>query len=262
MAWYNNWGDFTGDVKHIISGQNPSNNPPPRAIPAGGPQSGVPLPMAPVPTGQTGFGSTQPVLPNIPGVPGTDSSGGDSGGGIDWGSFISKVPGWVLDGLKIGLPAAIDWMKKNSGTLIAGANVAEAAYRQMQADKYAGKAFDLASGAYNEKAPLRTAGIAGMLNPGANTPDLSALRMIAGAGSGNPFAKALPMAGPQAVGNHGPGSPVPMPMGGSTVPQNVNNVPSRLVGVPQLPGSNGTPATPPVIPSRLVGVPQLPGSGR
>ena len=48
------------------------------------------------------------------------------------------------------------------------------------------------------------------------------------------------MAGPQAVGNHGPQNgaptPVPMPLGGSTVPQNVNNMPPRLAPfAPRLP---------------------------
>lgn len=164
MAWYNNIGDLAGDVKSIITGHNPSNNAPPRPIPLGPTSSGPTIPQ-PMSTGQSGFGSTQPVYPNIPG---DATNPGDSGGGIDWGSIISKIPGWVVDGLKIGLPAAIDWIKNNSGTILQGAGVADAAYREMQADKYATQAFKMAQDAYNAKAPLRAAGIAGMQAPTGN----------------------------------------------------------------------------------------------
>lgn len=233
MAWYNNFGDFVGDVKSIATGHNPSNNAPPEPIPAGGPGS---LPMAggPVPTGQQVMSSTQPVYPNIPGLPDGSSPDGQSW----WKTLLSKAPSWVIDGLKAGVPASIDWIKNNAGSIAQAGAIGDAVYREMQANKYAGNALSLATGAYNDKAPLRTAGLAGMLNPGANTPNLAALRSLAGAGSGNPFAKGLPMAGAQAVGNHGPGAPMPLP----------------LAGAPGAPGAlpNGNPT--PVQAGRLTGL--------
>lgn len=169
MAWYNNIGDLLGDVKQIATGHNPANNPPPSPIPLGPTSSGPTIPQ-PIPTGQTGFSSTQPVYPGASGIPGMPDTSGDSGGsgGIDWGSLVSKIPGWVMDGLKVGLPAAVEWMKNNGSTLLQGAGIADAAYREMQADKYATQAFKMAQDAYNAKAPLRSAGIAGMLAPTGN----------------------------------------------------------------------------------------------
>lgn len=170
MAWYNNIGDLLGDVKQIATGHNPANNPPPSPIPLGPTSSGPTIPQ-PIPTGQTGFGSTQPVYPGASGVPGMpDTSGGAGGSGGSGGlsGILSSIPGWVLDGLKIGLPAAVDWIKNNGSTLLQGAGVADAAYREMQADKYATQAFKMAQDAYNAKAPLRSAGISGMLAPTGN----------------------------------------------------------------------------------------------
>lgn len=175
MAWYNNLGDLTGDIKSLVTGHNPSNNAPPSPIPAGGPMS-IPMAPGPVSSGQGGFASTQPVYPGLP--------TGDAGGGDQ--SILSKIPGWVLDGLKTGVPAALDWIKNNSGTLIQGATVADAVYRQMQADKYSKQALQLATDSYNARAPLRDQGIQGMLN----------------AGKANPFSVAhqgLPLAPPGAA---------------------------------------------------------------
>ena len=161
-------------LSDIIHGHNPFNHPPPVPIPLGpgstGPGTGaLPLPS----TGQQTLPSTQPVYPNFD-IPGVDS------GGIDWGSVISKIPGWVIDGIKAGLPAAIQWFKDNSGSLIQGAALADAVYRQTQSDKYAKQALSTAEDAYNAKAPLRSAGIQGMLT----------------AGLANPFARgSLPLGG-------------------------------------------------------------------
>lgn len=199
MAWYNNIGDLAGDVKSIITGHNPSNNPPPSPIPAAGP-GGV-SGMQPIPMGGSQLGSTQPVLPNVSGIPGAGDSGS---GGIDWGSIISKIPGWVVDGIKTGLPAAADWLKNNAGTLLQGAGIADAAYREMQADKYATQAYKQAQDAYNAKAPLRSSGIQGMLM----------------AGQANPFARAAGSAPalpslPQPAGLPMAGEPAnPTPPGG------------------------------------------------
>lgn len=200
MAWYNNIGDLAGDIKSIVTGHNPSNHAPPSPIPLG-PTSGVPtIPQAPS-SGQSGFSSTQPVYPQIPGVP--DGSGGSSGGGIDWGSIISKIPGWVVDGLKIGLPAAVKWISDNKSTLLQGAGIADAAYREMQADKYATQAYKQEQDLFNAKAPLRQAGIQGMLAPTGNPfsinqhtsgyiPQAPAAPQPAGGAAPRPFGRLTP----------------------------------------------------------------------
>lgn len=150
-------------------------------------------------------------------TPAGGGSAGDAGGAAGGaGGGASSIPGWVLEGIKSGVPAAIQWIKDNAGSIVQGATVAEAVYRQLQADKYAKQGLQLGMDSYNERSPLRQAGLQGMLNPGARTPDLSALRGLAGPGSGNPFAKGLPMAGPSVVGNHGlPPTPQPLPIAGA-----------------------------------------------
>ena len=152
-------------------------------------------------------------------------------GGLE--GAIAKIPGGseILDAIKSGaapLSSLLGFLKDHSGDLLAAANVAEAAMRQQKADKYATNAVNTATDAYNAKAPLRMAGINGMLHP--TTPDLSSLRTLAGSRSGNPFARSLPMAGmPMAGGasftaptptvNGAPPGPVFMPGGSQTAPR-------------------------------------------
>lgn len=136
------------------------------------------------------------------------AGGGAAGGAPDGGAgaataSASSIPGWVIDGLKTGLPAAVSWLKDNAGTILQGAGVADAAYREMQADKYATQAFKMAQDAYNAKAPLRSAGIAGMQAPTGNPFSLN--QHTAG------FQMAPPQGGPPAPGS-------PQPMAGAGVP--------------------------------------------
>ena len=116
------------------------------------------------------------------GVPG-DPTGGGTGGG-DTGTLAT------IEGLaKQGVGWAVDFLKNHGSDLLQGAGVADAAYREMQADKYATQAFKMAQDAYNAKAPLRAAGIAGMQAPTAN-----------------PFST-------NQYGAAGPPNPAPIPMG-------------------------------------------------
>lgn len=89
----------------------------------------------------------------------------------------------------------VAFAKQYGTTALEAANIIQSAERQKQSDQYAKDALNSETASYATKAPLRTAGQAGMLNPGANTPDLSNIRNLATAGSGNPFAKSLPVAG-------------------------------------------------------------------
>lgn len=225
MAWYNNLGDLGGDLKAIATGHNPMNHPTPVPAPAPGPTSVPGLPMGRPGTGQQTLGSTEPVYPNFS-IPGDDT-----GGGIDIGSILGKIPGWVLDGIKTGLPEALSWLKDNSSSLLQGATLADAAYRQVQADKYASAAIKSAQGAYDAKAPLRAAGIQGMLS----------------AGAANPFAKgALPLA---ANPSPNPGVPTPVTQGGGN--------PALPGGIPWHTGA--MPGSPPIRDPRRVALPMAPG---
>lgn len=145
--------------------------------------------------GTLGAGSA---LAGIPGLSGLEGA-------------IAKIPGGseILAAVKSGAAHAGDllgFLKDHSGDLLAAVNVYEAAQRQGKADKYANLAFDTANNAYNAKAPLRMAGIEGMLHP--QTPDISGLRSLATARSGNPFARGLPMAAPPMAGGATPIPPV------------------------------------------------------
>lgn len=127
-------------------------------------------------------------------------------GSIDWAGALKDVGSWVKD---------------NKGLILDSFNAVNQYQRSQKSDQYAKQALDLATQHYNDKAPLRAAGQAGMLNPQANAPDISGLRaqgqnglsvkaptplplatgalnnagVIAnGSRSGNPFTKALPLA--------------------------------------------------------------------
>lgn len=167
-----------------------------------------------------GSGGDDPTSDNMP-------DGGSSGGsGIDWGGLIKQYGGDIGKALS----AAVS---KYGTTALEAWNVYNAAQRQTEADNYATSALNGTPGQpgtgaiaqYAAKQPLRTAGIAGMLNPSANAPDLSSLKTLAGANSGNPFARggALPVAGqgrPISAGpvNNTPTPSVPAgPMGGQTL---------------------------------------------
>lgn len=172
---------------------------------------------------------------------GTAAGGAGAASGLE--GAIAGLPGGaeLLSALKAGaagLGDVLDFLKGHSGDLLGAANVAEAALREQKADKYANQAFNTASDAYNAKAPLRMAGISGMLKP--TTPDTSALRSLAGPLSGNPFARSLPMAqAPMAGGApsvpSAPGSPALPAMPLTGVPPTNRPVPVPMIGLRPMP---------------------------
>lgn len=88
--------------------------------------------------------------------------------------------------------SAIDHLGGASGLLDKGlgvAQIANAANLQRQSTDYATHAMDTVNQSYGERAPLRVAGIEGLLKP--KTPDLSTLRRT----PGNPFGAPIPVGG-------------------------------------------------------------------
>lgn len=192
MAFWNNWGDFVGDVKSIATGHNPANQAPPQHIPTGptGPNT---LPVAPQPksTGQGTTMSTQPVYPTLP-VDDPSSGDGSDGGNSIFGEIIGFVKNHAGD-----IASALgDFAKKYGTTALEAYNIYQAAQRQAKSDQYGQDALNTSKDAYNAKAPLRASGIAGLMDPKANTPDLSRITALSTSKSGNPFARggALPVA--------------------------------------------------------------------
>lgn len=163
-------------------------------------------------------------------------------GSINWGGLVGNVAGWIHDHKKDILDAL---------------SVYNSYSRQNKGDQLGQEAVDLAKQRYAAQEPLRVAGMAGMLDPTKNTPDLSALatagqrganlqapiplanstmnfnnaQQIAGPRSGNPFAPktaaplpiarppmpTIPPAGP--VMPSKPGAlPVAQPTTGGTTP--------------------------------------------
>lgn len=211
-------------------------------------------------------------------------------GSIDWGKIGGDLTGFL---------------SAHKGDILAAASVYESAQRQGKADKYGQMAIDSATKAYDAKAPLRDAGIAGMLDPSKGAPDISALKTqagqtgqlraplpmsggtnlpniqnVAGAGSGNPFAKALPMAQapqmpkPQTAGplplSPQPGFPTNTPPTSPPVdaqhpiaPPNKPTIQPLPIGTPGtgLTGPGAVPGVPPVIapPGTAPGLMRPPG---
>lgn len=192
MSWYNSLSDLTGDIKSIAQGKNPANtNTASQYVssPGIGLTNPSTLPVAPG-TGQKTSGD----LINGDSPP-DGSTPTDPSGGNWWDPIISGLEAVGGD--------VLAFAKKYGTTALEAASIIQSARQQAQANEYANTALNGnpktgeagAIATYNAKAPLRTAGQAGMLNPGANTPDLSNIRTLATSGSGNPFAKALPVAG-------------------------------------------------------------------
>lgn len=146
-------------------------------------------------------------------------------GSVNWGAVGGDIAGFITKNASSLLKAGLDV-----------ASVINQSQRSAKSDAYAQQAKQELTDQWNANAPLRAAGQAGMLNPGANTPNLSSLgaqgqqgqglqaslpvangqqaaglanlHQLAGPGSGNPFAKALPvMGGPSST----PGMPSSAP---------------------------------------------------
>jgi hypothetical protein len=244
MAFYNNWGDLTGDLKKIATGHNPMNNTngpvSPQAFsnaPPGIPSGGQTLPVATMP------GSAPPGLPagfneqafeqqlqTNPDLAGVWDTIKNAGGDV-WGTITQFLPKNADGSINWGAVGGdvIGWVKNNASTIVQGVGVYNAAQRQGQADKYAKDAYQQVQDRYAAKEPLRVAGMAGMLDPGKNTPDLTSLRTIAGPNSGNPFA---PKTLPPAPGAAGALPVAGMPSGGGPPTPTVNGAPPGPVFMP------------------------------
>ena len=136
--------------------------------------------------GVTGDG-TNPGI-SVPTDYGVDPS--QQGGGLIQGveSFLKSHAGGV--GNALGSVGSL--LTGNGGiNALGAAEGVNAAMQQRQANNYAKSALGGVQQSYNERAPLRTAGIQGLLNP--QTPSIQGLSSIAGR---NPFASGAPAPGP------------------------------------------------------------------
>lgn len=106
------------------------------------------------------------------GEPITSDPNYDAGGGFSLGNFLKGNAGNLITG-GLGAASAI-----NSSQL------------QGKANDFANKAVDTSQQSFDARAPLRVAGIAGMLKPVPST-DVSGLSKRAG--QGNPFARSIPL---------------------------------------------------------------------
>lgn len=94
-------------------------------------------------------------------------------------SLLAKIPGLS------GLLGSLGGVKGLVNTGLGAAEALNAANLQKQSTQYAKNAMDTANQSYDTRAPLRLAGVQGMLNPQPST-NVSGLSQIAAAG--NPFA--------------------------------------------------------------------------
>jgi hypothetical protein len=159
---------------------------------------------------------------------------GGAGGASGTGG-AGDVIGGLLDAAKGGAGAILSFLQGHGSDLLQAAGIADAAYRETQANKYGTDALKQAQSAYDAKAPLRALGIAGLTN----------------AGQGNPFATRtaapLPVAGPAGPGpsptdvlnqtganttSGGPRIPRQGPVPAPITPPNFNpSVPMRIAGM-------------------------------
>lgn len=255
MAWYNNLGDLVGDVGQIAQGKNPANKPPVKNIPAGGigplpmtpspPSSGqTALPDDPINNGDNGDGEFNPA----------DPTSGTSGGG-------SSILGELGSAIAAGGSALASFLSQHGTQVLEAVQIADAAYRQTQANTYSNDALKAGQASYDSKAGLRTAGVAGMLNPGANTPNLSNIKALSTTGSGNPFANALPMAGAAAPFHGAPSGALPIATGTTNPAVQAG---TGGTGNPALPAgtiANLPPGATAGLPAALAGAGMPPGTG-
>src|SRR5690242_8549057 len=145
--------------------------------PGGGLPGGGPLPIGSTPAyqqqqAQLGIQnqlSSQYGLGDIFSIPGDvwgwikDHAGGlipkNADGSIDWGKIGSD------------LGSVAKWIGDHKEDILTGLNVVNQYNRGQESEKYAKQALADAQKSYDERAPLRAAGIAGMLDPSAKAPD-------------------------------------------------------------------------------------------
>lgn len=170
MAWWNNIGDFAGDIGSIVTGHNPTNKTPPSAIPAGGPSNipvvgratsvGGNLPMTNT--------STQPVVPTYD---------DPSQSGIDWSQVPAEVGNFLKD----------HWQDLAKLGLTAGATY-EGIQNANRSNALTQQALGMAGDDYASRGAFRDAAQSKLLNP--KRPDLNFMTNTA-----NPFAKKIPVVG-------------------------------------------------------------------
>ncbi len=131
---------------------------------------------------------------------------------------------WAKTLLEFGgdaVKAATAFAQRYGQTALELLAIKNAADRQTQADKYATGALADTQQRFADKAGLRSSGISGLMNPGTGA-DLSSLKSMAGAQSGNPFAGAVTPHLPP-IPNAAPAAPKPQapaynPTAGAALP--------------------------------------------
>lgn len=209
-------------------------------------------------SGPTGTRSPTPTYPTNPTV--TTGSGGGrrggsatNGGGLDgqgdWG-YAGDIAGW-LRGLITGPGSdgqgnfgaagdAAGKLKEHGGAALGAGALAAAIWQALEADKLRKKGLEYATGAYDERTQMRTAGMTRAMNPQAAVPDLRQRFQTMGHNPYRQGARSVP----------GPAAGPPMP---GSLPPVVPNIPT---GRPRLPVNTA----PPSVPS--VPRPQWPGAPR
>lgn len=274
MAWYNSFKDFAGDVGDIVQGKNPTNNqsgkPDPTALSQGStmtntnspitssPTSSLPpIPMAStsglssnVPPGDAqnlqAFQSAAMSNPDLAGVIQTiEGWGGDVAGAIE--DFVNKNGGWLAVGKDVA-----GFIKNNAPTILSALSAYNSYQRQQKADQLGQQAVTDAKAQYAAQQPLRDAGMAGMLDPSKNAPNLTQLGKAATAGQALQAPQPIPLGGGisnvQAAAGNNPFAPAkPIPLAGSppsNTPPPAAPIPMAPTPyVPQKPGATTAPAT-------------------
>jgi hypothetical protein len=122
------------------------------------------------------LGALGPLSGALQAIPG---AGAVAGAASKVGSIASKVPGVAKIGDFLGshggvgglVKAGLGYAKDHPMDILAGAEGVNSALQQKQATNYAKDAAGAVTGSYNERAPLRVAGLKQLLNP--DLPDTS-----------------------------------------------------------------------------------------
>ncbi len=190
MSWLSN---AVGKIPLVGHGLNQIG----KVLPSGGQIAGG-LALGPLGSviGGAVDGNTTPLQKNIGNT--VAAAGGALGlGGLAAGAGTGGLGGLVDAAKKVG--GGLGLGSLGGGNLVdmglGGAAALQAAKLQGQSNDYAHNALDTANQSYNARAPLRLAGVEGMLHPEAgNATKLAGVR--ANTGVGNPFAKKpLPLTG-------------------------------------------------------------------
>lgn len=198
---------------------------------------------APIAAGSQAGTDLASALPNIGGAVGGASSAINGAKTIAGGLPSASPVSGNTD------PNSITSLLSSLGTTIPGIlGGINAANLQGQSQQYAQDALATQEANWNQEAPLRTAGIAGLLNPSTPAPGVGNLAALNTAASkGNPFATAVPLPSPSAVNSTASvvsGTPA-TPTTGLPTPSPLGTQPP----VPPLPVSalpNGLPTAQPI----------------